>query len=34
LAAVEARTLDTERYESYCRLLTGEAAALDWEQIE
>ncbi len=34
LAAVEARTLDAERYDSYCRLLTGEAAALDWEQIE
>jgi ribosome biogenesis GTPase len=34
LAAVEARALDAERYDSYCRLLTGEAAALDWEQIE
>jgi ribosome biogenesis GTPase len=34
LAAVEARTLDAERYDSYCRLLTGEAAALDWAQIE
>lgn len=34
LAAVEAQTLDAERYDSYCRLLTGEAAALDWEQIE
>ena len=34
LAAVETRALDAERYDSYCRLLTGEAAALDWEQIE
>jgi len=34
LAAVEARTLDAERYDSYCRLLTGEAAMLDWDQIE
>jgi ribosome biogenesis GTPase len=34
LAAVEARALDAERYDSYCRLLTGEAAALDWDQIE
>jgi ribosome biogenesis GTPase len=34
LAAVEARALDAERYDSYCRLLTGEAATLDWEQIE
>jgi ribosome biogenesis GTPase len=34
LAAVEARTLDAERYDSYCRLLTGEATTLDWDQIE
>jgi ribosome biogenesis GTPase len=34
LAAVEARALDAERYDSYCRLLTGEAAALEWGQIE
>jgi ribosome biogenesis GTPase len=34
LTAVEARALDAERYDSYCRLLTGEAAALDWEKIE
>jgi ribosome biogenesis GTPase len=33
-AALEARRLDAERYDSYCRLLTGEAAAVDWEQIE
>jgi ribosome biogenesis GTPase len=34
LTAVETRALDAERYDSYCRLLTGEAAALDWDQIE
>ena len=34
LARVEAGALDAERYNSYCRLLTGEAAALDWDQIE
>jgi ribosome biogenesis GTPase len=33
-AALEARRLDAERYDSYRRLLTGEAAAVDWEQIE
>jgi ribosome biogenesis GTPase len=34
LAALEASALDAERYDSYRRLLTGEAAALDWDQIE
>jgi ribosome biogenesis GTPase len=34
LAAVGARALAAERYDSYCRLLTGEAAALEWDQIE
>jgi ribosome biogenesis GTPase len=34
LSAVAARAIDVERYDSYCRLLTGEAAALDWEESD